>query len=575
MKPKLYTILPLTLLPLYLSVTPPRTLPHFLQTSTAENSWAQKTLKSLSLRQKLGQLFSFVPGTEDIVVDGTVMPTPKSTPAEIEQLIKKYHVGGVLFIRRTTIAEHINLVNTWQQMSDIPLLVIEDLEWGLTMRLDDAINFPRNMTLGAIQDTNLIYELGQKIGRECALIGVGMNLAPVVDVNCNPQNPVINYRSFGEDPEMVAEYGALFMQGLQDTGILACAKHFPGHGDTEIDSHLTLPLVPHPLERLEKVELIPFKELINRGVDAVMCGHLMIPALDKLNISTFSPAIMDTLLQKKLGFKGLIATDALCMGALGAPAPGDAELRAFLAGSDLLICSMNIPLAIERLASAVESGIITHQEVDKRVLKILRAKEYLGLHLRRLVDPANLANINTPAALNLKKKLYQNAITLVKNKNNIVPILPASSNLTVIQIGGKRDNPFVQKLATTHTCSIFTAPATQTVGDAELLTEQVIAATPTGSAIIICLCGMHRLARTNFGITDGTRALIGRLTGRTIPVVLVICGSPYSLAFFGEQDAIIVAYEEDSDALRAAADVITGQIAARGKLPVTEKIAFP
>ena len=383
--------------------------------SSLEKSWAEEIISRMSLREKIGQLFIATIAEETTLTHKNSMSACQSDPVYIKQLIENHNVGGILFLGTSTIQKQIELTRRYQNYSAIPLLVLEDLEWGLETRLSDAIRFPRNITLGAIQNEQLIYEMGYEIGKQCQAIGVHINLAPVIDINNNPLNPVIGRRSFGEDHVHVAQRGKLYMQGMQDAGILSCAKHFPGHGDTHQDSHVTLPVINHDKKHLESIELYPFKEAINAGVDALMIGHLRVPALDQNSIAPFSYPIVTDLLKNELGFKGLIITDALNMGALSGYKPGEVELRAFLAGCDVFLCSLDIPQAIATLEHAVAIGIISEAEVTTRVFKVLCAKEQVKLNKHKYNKYTRQLLVNNPCAHALKKRLFEEAITVVQN----------------------------------------------------------------------------------------------------------------------------------------------------------------
>ena len=383
-----------------------------LTTVCAQEPWATQALHSLSLDEKIGQLFIAAASAVYDTTTGEMLaskPTfhfPYNTqPEHIENMIIKHHVGGLIFLRKGTIRDQVRWTNRFQSLSKMPLLITQDCEWGLSMRLSDAVVYPRNQKLGELMRTNwgLVYQFGKEVGRQCRAIGVHMNFAPVVDVNNNPLNPVIKDRSFGDDPELVREAGMLVMGGMQDAGILTCAKHFPGHGDTDTDSHLALPTIRHDRARLDALELKPFRALIAGGVDSVMNAHMLVPALDD-EIVTFSPRVIKGLLQNELGFKGLVVTDGLGMQALPQLEPGELELRAVLAGNELLVCPLDIPAAIEKIKGALAAGLLTEDDLDARVLKILRAKEKVGLTRRpeALDADAVYAALHTPAAYALR-----------------------------------------------------------------------------------------------------------------------------------------------------------------------------
>jgi beta-glucosidase-like glycosyl hydrolase len=376
--------------------------------------WAHSTLASLTLRERIGQLFvvattSCFEQQEEALAASLFKCPYKMDPAHIRYLINEYKIGGLIFLYKSTPELQIAATNEYQALSTIPLLIAQDCEWGLSMRLYNTLEFPKNNLLGKISDKALIYKMGKEVARECKALGVHLNCAPVVDVWNNPDNKLLRYRSFGADPELVAHAGCLMMQGLQDEGILACAKHFPGHGDTSIDSHTDIPCIAHTREHLEQIELVPFKQLIDHGVCAVMPAHLAVPALEPeaQRPSSLSYAITTQLLEHELGFTGLKITDGLGMGALTRHyAPGTIEFEAFLAGNDILLCPLDVPRAVELIEEAILTNRISMEELDRRVLKILKAKEWAGCHKFTPIDTEYaLAQLATPQGIALKELL--------------------------------------------------------------------------------------------------------------------------------------------------------------------------
>jgi beta-glucosidase-like glycosyl hydrolase len=540
--------------------------PAFLQKNAYP--WSHSTLKKMSLRQKIGQLFVATIDDENVLA---ALKLGTCNGASVNDLITKYEVGGILFLGKSTIADQIERTNKYQQLSKIPLLVLQDLEWGLTMRLADGLRFPRNIVLGALHNESLIYDVAYEIGKQCAAIGVHINLAPVVDINNNAANPVIGTRSFSENPEKVARLGILCMKGLQDAGILACAKHFPGHGDTSNDSHYTLPTITHHKNRLEAIELYPFKQLINAGVSAIMPAHLHIPALDPYAVSTVSRPILTTLLKEKLNFQGLVISDALNMGALKDEQLGQLELEAFLAGNHLLLCSRDIPKAIHMIENAVKKRIVSLAELDARVLTILQAKENLGLMATPLIDSTKaIKATETNEAKQLKKQLYQHAITLVKNDKKILPIKNQKQSTCVIQIGGVSNSTFGQAFTVVKLPPLLVQPQ---ISRNEI--RQILKHCSKKTTIIVGLFDIHPSARMkNFNITKETLQLLTLLKKAKKNVILAIFGNPYTLSLFGKEDAIIMAYEDDNDAQEAAVNAILGKLKPQGKLPITASSAF-
>ncbi len=386
----------------------------------APGVWAQQTLASLTLREKIGQLFVVATASsfeqqEEALATALFKSPYKIDSAYIRELIEHYHIGGLIFLFKSTPEKQIDAINEYQALSKVPLLISQDCEWGLSMRLYNTLVYPRNAVLGRLSDGALIYQLGREIGRQCKAVGIHMNFSPVTDVNNHPDNMLIGSRSFGVDAHHVARCALFMMRGLQDAGVLACAKHFPGHGDTSVDSHLDLPLLTHDKKRLQALELIPFKHLIEHGVAAVMNAHLAVPAYepDKHRASSLSHAIVTDLLEQELNFEGLKITDGLGMIAITKYyEPGYAELEAFLAGNDIILCPLDVPKAVVLIERAIHEGRITEHELDRRVLKILKAKEWSGAtHFEPIDKEKALREINAPSAFQLQNKL--NAASLI------------------------------------------------------------------------------------------------------------------------------------------------------------------
>jgi beta-N-acetylhexosaminidase len=364
--------------------------------------WPEETLRRMSLDEKIGQLFivavtnpyairsSSVDLIKDIIVenyDGAV------SYEKIHELIQKWHIGGVHFIGYGTVQAAVRATNYLQTLSALPLLMTQDFEWGPNMRLTDALAFPKAQQLGTLSD-KLIYETGFMIGKQSRALGVHVNFGPVADVNNNPHNSIINDRSFGNDPVRVAQAAYAFMEGLRHARVIACAKHFPGHGDTDIDSHYALPVVRHTKERLDAIELYPFRELIQSGIPMIMTAHMSVPALSGQSAdnndpepATLSYEVLTHVLKDELDFKGIVITDALNMKSISSRAsPGVLELKSLRAGVDILLMSQDVPVAHAYIKKAIEAGEYAEDEIDERVLKILYAKKWAGLDKERLVD---------------------------------------------------------------------------------------------------------------------------------------------------------------------------------------------
>jgi beta-N-acetylhexosaminidase len=471
---------------------------------------------------------------------------------DLVKLIREHKIGGII-LKQGTVQSQLELIAYLQNFSETPLLCVQDGEWGVGMRLSDAIAFPKNLTLGAVQDLSLLFQLGKEIGRQCLLAGAHLNLAPVADVNCNPQNPIIHMRSFGEDPHQVAIRSHLVMAGMQTMGVMVCAKHFPGHGDTCVDSHADLPAILHDRKRLDSVELLPFRFLIDKGINAVMTAHLFVEALSEepLLPATFSKKIVTELLQNEYGFDGLVITDALNMKALSKNySPGQTAIKAFLAGHDLLLYGdhiapnidqllrVDIPQAIDAIKNAVEAGEIPETLIDERVEKILKCKEKL-----KRVEVKD-EEINTPEAFALKRELFREAMTLVRNEG-LFPL--KGKKLALIEWGS---SPFFADQIGSDRLS---------VNDAELL-EKV----KNYECLVLALAKLPE-----------DQTILDKLSKLGVPIAAVVFGSPYRLAKLPLYEAVLVAYENEKEAQEAAADVLMGRLVPKGRLPVSMLFADP
>jgi beta-N-acetylhexosaminidase len=525
----------------------------------SQSAWAQQLLQRMTLREKIGQLF-MVAVTSNFTNEGESLASTHGTlfynmeKTYITQLIKEYHVGGLIVLRKNDPKRFVDLLNDYQSMSALPLLVGLDAEWGLSLRLRNMPRFPRALTLGAIQDTSLIEQLGVLVGQQCRAAGVHWNFAPDVDVNNNFQNPVIHDRSFGDDPQRVARLGILYMQGLRAGGVLTCAKHFPGHGDTAVDSHCALPIIAHTREHLDAVELYPFTKLIEAGVDGVMGAHLSVPTLGVMQgqAASLSKNVMTDLLQDTLKFSGLIVTDALGMSAImDHYLPGEAELQAVLAGNDMILCPTDVPAALTRIEEAVRTGRISEVELDRRVLKILKAKAWVGLDHYQPASYDELVRVcDTPQVNSLKQQLYAQAITAVNGAEKL--LLTGESG-------------FVNS---SHKTALVCCGAQDTLLAHALGTRVSDVITPSVTHVVIAIFGMNKWADQNFGVSSGAQKLVTDLCAKGKHVLLVLFGSPYSVMLFPKTVPIVVAYEDDPDAQKAVAETLLGQRQVAGQLPI-------
>ena len=541
----------------------------FSQTATLpashEGKWVDSVLNELSLDERIGQLFMVT----------TYSNQKESDYSYIERLIRQQHLGGLIFMQGDPLNQ-IRLINRYQARSRVPLLISQDAEWGLGMRLKQTRSYPKNMTLGAVRDDSLLYKMGYLMGMELKRTGVQVNFAPVVDVNNNANNPVINYRSFGENRYKVARKGIMLTKGMQDVGVLACAKHFPGHGDTDTDSHYGLPLIPHSLERLDSLELYPFSKMAAAGVEAMMVAHLYIPALDSTPdlASSLSSNIIQKLLREKLGYNGLIFTDALNMrGVTQYHQPGEVSYKALLAGNDMLLSPNNVPRAAQMIRQAVLEGILSEADIEARVRRILRAKFRSGLAYRRPLSTKNLQkDLWSEEARVLVKQLYESALTLAKNDKQLLPLdRLEQKRIAYIQIGGASGNSFEKNLRKYGSVTPFYLRKGFSNAEKQRLLDQL----KTFNTLIIGIRGMNSRASSNYGITPNIELFCRELAQLGKQSVLTLFGNPYALKSFGDQQAILVAYEDADEAGRAAAAAIFGGIKVEGRLPVTASPQFP
>ena len=531
----------------------------FLSNSTI---WADSIMDSLSEEERIAQLF---------------MVTAYSNKGEehkqqITDLVEDYKIGGLMFLQGGPLRQA-KLTNYYQSKSKTPLMVAIDAEWGVAMRLDSSLRFPWQMTLGAIQDTNLIYEMGVEVARQCKLLGIHINFAPVVDVNSNPDNPIINNRSFGENPNKVGRMGVAYMKGMQDNNILACAKHFPGHGDTDADSHKTLPTVNHLKYRLKEVELLPYRMLIENGLGSVMVAHLYIPSLDDTkNLAvSLSSKVVNGLLKKEMGFTGLAITDALNMkGVSQFYTPGEVDVKALLAGNDVLLFAQDVPKAIEEIKKAIKQKKISQTEIDRRCHKILMAKQWMGLAKYKLTDLSIIQNeIITAEAKLLDKKLVQSSLTLLQNYDDLLPLKRLDTlNIASVSIG-ENTNDFRKALSDYAPLTHFTISEQATVSEQAVLLNKL-------SKFNLVIASVHKSnthAWKSYKITKATHILLQSIALQS-KVIVPIFANPYSinsLLFTNNFDALMLSYQNSKVAQEQTAQAIFGGIGINGTIPVSTK----
>ena len=526
-----------------------------------EGKWVDSVFNSLTPEERIAQLFMM-----DVYPDRDA-----NHFLEVESMIKKYNLGGAIFFKCNP-EQLVNISNRLQQDAKTPMLMALDAEWGMGMRLNGTINYPKQMALGAIQDDRLLYTMGAQIAEQLKRLGIQVNFAPVVDINNNPNNPVINIRSFGEDRVKVTKKGLVYMAGLQDNNVLAVAKHFPGHGDTDADSHLALPLIPHNRHRLDSIELFPFKEMINGGVGGVMIAHLNIPALDSTeNLpATLSPRITDSLLQKDMGFKGLIFTDAMNMGGIAQHfKPVDANVRAILAGNDVLLMPDDIQKSISAIQKAIRKGDLSQEILDSKCKKILAAKYWAGLNKYKPVEINNLSNdLNKPEYQLQNQKLIEASLTLMENHSNLIPLKRLDTlKIACVSIGGNKNNTFSETLNKYAPVDNFYLPKE---ADREILNRLYTDLKPY-NLIITGILATNIRAGSDYGITDNAITFIDSIVQKN-NVIVDIFANPYALSFFRNiksASGVLVSYEDNDQTQSLSAQLIFGAIASKGLLPVS------
>lgn len=490
--------------------------------------------------------------------------------------IRTNKVGGVVFFQGGPIRQA-QWTNYLQSISKVPLLVAIDAEWGLGMRLDSVISLPRNLMLGAMQDSALAYEAGRVVGEQCRRMGIHINFAPDMDVNNNPNNPVINDRSFGENKYQVARMGVAVIKGMQGAGIMACAKHFPGHGDTDVDSHFDLPTIGKTRRQLDSLELYPFRKAIEEGVGSVMVAHLFVPAIDKTpnTPTSISRNTTTRLLKEELGFKGLVITDALDMkGITKFYNKGEESLQSLLAGNDLMELPTTAGGSVEAIKRGIKKGQISWNDVNARVKRVLMAKYRLGLYRPQVIDMNNLAEDLNAQTDTLRKGIAAQALTLLRNDNRLIPFsnYPKSPKLAVVAVGVNGPNTFLQAVkAYRPDADTYQFSGRQAITDVAPLVNQL---QRDYKAVIISLHNYERRPANSFGISMPEKLLIRQLQ-QEMPSATVVFGNPYAIQYFCEAPAIVAAYEDDEITQKTAADLLFGKLQPAGKLPVTVCDNFP
>lgn len=533
--------------------------PDFIPFINQKHAWVDSVFNTLTPKQKIGQLFLVRAHTNlgEKYIDS------------VAKVIEKEQLGGLVVFQGGPV-RHANMFNKYQKASKVPLLITFDGEWGLGMRMPDStISYPYQMTLGAIQNNSLIYDMGRQIAKDFLRIGMHFNFAPVVDINNNPKNPVINFRSFGDDKNNVTQKAKAYMDGMVAGGILASLKHFPGHGDTDVDSHYDLPQLKFDKKRLMELEIFPFKELIQAGAPSVMVAHMNIPALDATpNIpSSISKKVVTDLLRNELGFKGLTVTDAMDMKGVKKHFPnGEADVMAIAAGHDLLEVSENSARAIDLIEKAIKSGRISQADLDARVKKVLAAKLWLGLNKYQKVNTNNLINdLNNASSKTLVQRLADAAVTVVKSDRGLRRF-DNKRKTAIVSIGIDKAQDFEKGMASqlTDFTQIY-VKGNENEGQLDSLMKLA----RDHKQVILAIHDNRSRPRSELELSEDVKMFIDKLAGRR--TISVLFTNPYALNSVDvmRSSSIVLTYQNDGFMQKSAIKLFTKQLKATGKLPVT------
>lgn len=551
--------------------------------------WADKQLEKMSLDEKIGQMVH-------VGVNAEFMNQDSAAFRELKRQVTENHVGGII-VFVGGVYDTVHLMNRMQESAKIPLLISADFETGVAMRFPDTINFPWNMAVAATGNPEFAKREGEIVAKEARAVGVHWDFAPVVDVNNNAENPVINVRSYGENPQEVGKFATAFMNGLQSGNVLATAKHFPGHGDTAVDSHRGLPVIDFSRERLEKTEFVPFRELINNGIGSVMISHISMPQLDSEQVkplkvsekpayadseiiteaatvpATLSKNIVTNILKNDMKFNGLVVTDAMDMSGLTLYFNQDeAAVRAVIAGNDVLLKPSNGDAPIRGLREAVKSGRISEERINESVRKILAWKFKLGLDKKQFTPLDSIDKVvASQETRKLSEEIADNSITLVKNEDKFLP-LKSGQKIIVLCISNGEDRNFVgNTLAGTlrkNGLEVERIPIDVRATEKEI--EDAINKSKSADFVVAGLFGRVRSGSKNsVGLPESGEKVLREVLKSDAKVISVAFGNPYLLLGFPEMKNYAVAYGDMSSLQRATAEAITGKINFKGKLPIT------
>jgi len=533
--------------------------PAFVPFINQEHKWVDSVFNSLTPKERIGQMFLVRAHTN----------LGQNFIDSVGTVVKNEQLGGLVVFQGGPV-RHVDMINNYQKDAKVPLLVTVDGEWGLGMRLPDStLSFPYQMTLGALQDNSLLYDMGRDVAKDFLRMGIHFNFAPTVDVNNNPKNPVIGFRSFGDNKHNVVAKSKAYMDGMVDGGILASVKHFPGHGDTDVDSHYDLPVLNFSKERLDSLEIFPFKELIQAGAPSVMVGHMFIPSLDNTpnKPSSISKNVVTDLLRNELGFKGLTVTDAMNMKGVTKYFPdGEGDILAIEAGHDLLELSENSARAIDLVEKSIKSGRLNQADIDSRVKRILAAKYWLGLDQYKDADRNGLLeDLNRPATKSLIQRMADGAVTVLNSDQKIFSF-NKKVETAVVSVGITEAQDFEKGLAVQLSdAKNFYIPSNASAEELKKLLKEI----KSYKQIVLAIHDNRSRPRPELAIDEPVKQFIDHLAGRR--TITVMFTNPYALnsVKVDRSASIILAYQNDDFMQRAALKVLLRQVKASGKLPVT------
>jgi len=534
-----------------------------VQKNKHAQQWADSVFNTLNNDQRIAQLM--VLRESSYTKDGPVYYDSLITDA-----IKKYNIGGIVLFQGGPV-QQANFINFFQSIAKTPLMVCIDAEWGLGMRQDSVIPLNHQMMLGAVNDTSIISAYGKLVGEQCKREGIQVNFAPVVDINNNPNNPVINDRSFGENKYKVAEYGVTYMKAMQREGVLACAKHFPGHGDVSVDSHLDLPVINKSMAQLDSLELYPFEQMFNAGVGSVMIAHLYIPAIDNTpnTATSLSKNNVTGLLRNKLHYNGLTFTDALGMKGVAKFFPGgQIAAQSLIAGNDMLCLPEDVATSIAKIKEAIDSNKLSWDDVYAKCKKVLEYKYLYGVAGAKTIDTTNLVNDLNKGSNDIKKLVAENAITILSNKDKQffpLDVFNTKKDIVYVGIGIDSANAFAKRLQEDCHADAFYFNYKE---DSARIPSTVELIKNRYKTVIIGIHNYNRYPSNNFGISGYSMALVKQIQQNNKTIIFDF-GNPYALKNFCDADNLVACYEDDSLTQFAAADLLEGRILAKGTLPVT------